>query len=141
MGYYTYYSLEVDPDTAIPDIVEALKNNPGLADTNLYGYALDWGNPYDGMIPPLDNAKWYEHNENMLILSKLFPQVLFTLSGEGEESGDLWRTKYQDGKLATVLAETYWAEFPPLEEPKPQQNKTLFDLVIEPQKTKIELGD
>jgi hypothetical protein len=32
------------------------------------------------------------------------PDVLFTLSGEGEESGDIWRKYYKNGKCQTTAA-------------------------------------
>ena len=40
----------------------------------------------------------------MLNLSRQFPGVLFTLRGEGEENGDLWRSYYRDGKMQTCKA-------------------------------------
>lgn len=43
--------------------------------------------------------KWYpEHYEKELTqLSKMFPEVLFILDGEGEEAGDLWRMFFKNG--------------------------------------------
>lgn len=41
--------------------------------------------------------KWYEHDRDMLDISMKFPDTVFVLSGEGEESGDLWKTYYKNG--------------------------------------------
>lgn len=46
-----------------------------------------------------DTAKWYDHEDSMKALSKAFPSVLFTLNGEGEESGDLWNKYFLNGKM------------------------------------------
>lgn len=35
------------------------------------------------------SGKWYENTEDMLALSKRFPGVIFTLTGNGENEGDL----------------------------------------------------
>lgn len=56
-------------------------------------------------------TKWYRHDEDMLNLSREFPKVLFTLHGEGEEGGDLWRTYYLDGRLQKEKAVVAYAKF------------------------------
>ena len=50
-------------------------------------------------------VKWYQHEAEMLSLSRLYPTVLFTLTGRGEESYDMWRTWYRSGKAITVSGE------------------------------------
>lgn len=49
--------------------------------------------------------KWYQHEAEMLSLSRLYPTVLFALTGRGEESYDMWRTWYRSGKAITVSGE------------------------------------
>ncbi len=54
-----------------------------------------------------DSQQWNEHND-MIALSKAFPDYVFELSGEGEEAGDVWtkwfcRGKHQGGKAEIVL--------------------------------------
>ena len=49
---------------------------------------------------PFEEAcKWYEHETHMREISDQFPEVLFTLTGEGEESGDLWVKYFSGGKM------------------------------------------
>jgi hypothetical protein len=60
-----------------------------------------------------DTMKWYGHSEDMRKLSCEFPTALFTLSGEGEESGDIWRKYYKGGKCQIAQAEIKMADFDP----------------------------
>ena len=45
-----------------------------------------------------DVNKWYDHYDEMIILSKEFPSLYFELDGEGEDSGDLWREYFHNGE-------------------------------------------
>lgn len=58
-----------------------------------------------------DSCKWYDHDDDMRWLSNKFPTVLFTLKGEGEESGDLWVKYYKGGKCQEARAEITFADY------------------------------
>ena len=58
----------------------------------------------DGNELLLLEAKWYDHDTHMAALSLLYPNVLFSVEGEGEESGDLWKAYYKNGKSQTCEA-------------------------------------
>lgn len=82
MGYYTWYRIEITPDSEeVRAFIDAAAN---------LSYALD----EDG-----DSCKWYNHEDDMLRLSREFPDILFELHGEGEEAGDLWRKYFKNGKV------------------------------------------
>lgn len=51
-----------------------------------------------------DSCKWYQHADDMEAISLAFPEVLFQLSGNGEESGDIWRKYYFNGKEQVAKA-------------------------------------
>lgn len=86
MGYYTRFELEVnvgrDNDVDYEEVVEEIT-----------GY-----HPFD------DETKWYSFEEDMKSASKLHPKALFELSGEGEESGDIWKAYFRDGKMQMCRA-------------------------------------
>ncbi|CAM3634827.1 hypothetical protein [Mesobacillus zeae] len=90
MGYYTSYTLKVhEGERRIQDILAEEFDN-GEFDLE---YILDEdGNPYD-------SCKWYDHEKDMRSFSKLYPDVTFVLSGEGEEAGDLWKKYFRNGKM------------------------------------------
>lgn len=113
MGYYTRYAIEADKEPpAIP--------NPELmicccGDLCSTPYCPRCGSKIAG-FEELDTweaiiaqrvgygylfeepVKWYEHRKDMVKLSTEFPGVRFTLSGEGEEAGDVWKEYYLGGK-------------------------------------------
>ena len=57
-----------------------------------------------------DEMKWYSHKEDMLEVSKLFPDTLLVLRGEGEDHNDLWNEYYCDGEMERVEAEIVYPE-------------------------------
>jgi hypothetical protein len=44
-------------------------------------------------------------------ISKEYPNVIFELSGEGEESGDVWKNYYMNGKVQKCQARIVFDEF------------------------------
>lgn len=93
MGYLTKYDLEVRGEW-IPseeEIVEQLGYiNPDYFNWNVhYIDDLFW-----------EEMKWYDHDEDMLELSRRFPNgTVFTLYGKGEEDDDIWKTEYCNGDI------------------------------------------
>jgi hypothetical protein len=101
MGYCTRYSLEVkEGDLRIQEILDQVENEfEGL------NYAID----SDG--DSLDSVKWYEHEAEMHFLSLKFPNIVFQLHGEGEESGDVWYKYFKNGSLQHCPAVITFAEY------------------------------
>lgn len=93
MGYYTTYRLTVtaDPTTkdAIEDYIQAALSKSDL----FYGVSEGINGEYN------ESTKWYDHEKEMKELSAKFPEALFILNGEGEESMDIWETHYQGGEV------------------------------------------
>ena len=88
MGYYTSYSLSVDDVN--PLLAASLEEEVDKMDVFESG---DSRNGWYGY------CKWYDHDEDMMLLSKRFPGVLFELYGDGEDSEDMWRAYYRDGRM------------------------------------------
>lgn len=100
MGYYTAFKLEIFEGeqeeidlfqkktvTWSPEIEEAYKGHGG------YDYAVDENGEC------IDQVKWYDYRDDMLKHSKKYPCLVFKLSGEGEDSGDIWCEYFQNGKF------------------------------------------
>lgn len=90
MGYYTAYEIEMMPD--LPEVREAL-------DDTDFAFAFE------------DSCKWYDHESDMRVFSEQFPDVLFTLTGEGEEAGDLWRKYFKAGRMQSCYANITYDPF------------------------------
>lgn len=81
MGYYTRYELITDHDHDMEKFEAAIREESG------YGC-----NMFE------DSIKWYSCEEDMVSVSKRFPDVTFYLQGEGEETGDLWAMWFKNGE-------------------------------------------
>lgn len=72
---------------------------------------------YDGAEPVAssleESCKWYDHEDDMKRLSLRFPDVVFTLNGTGEESGDVWVKYFKAGKMQVDKVEIKLAPFDP----------------------------
>jgi len=96
MGYYTEYALSANNAEGLEDkITKDLEE--------ISGYSIRFG--YS------DSCKWYNHQDDMLTLSKIYPNVVFVLEGEGEESEDLWIKYFKNGKMQVCKAEITFEKF------------------------------
>lgn len=120
MGYYTKYSLDVEPKT-VTKTVKGVDAN-GMPATifvdqdysiedfeneicEIVGYKYIFG----------DSVKWYDHEKDMRAFSKNYPDLVFKVTGEGENSGDLWVKYFKNGKMQTCHARI---EYDPFDEKK-----------------------
>jgi hypothetical protein len=91
MGYYTTYELDSDDDVPFHHINRIAKR---------IGY-----NPFES------SCKWYNHDIDMKNYSLQYPNVRFTLNGEGEENGDIWFKYYKNGKVQVCKAIITYDDF------------------------------
>lgn len=104
MGYNTSYNLTLrNEGDRFYAIVEALKEK------EVVGYALD------DFLETYDSVKWYDHEQDMKEVSKQFPDIIFELHGEGEDTGDIWDKYFKNGKIQVCRAEIV---IPPFDESK-----------------------
>jgi hypothetical protein len=129
MGYYTNFSLEIeDSNEEIPQCLHKIPEGArfcpecgkpvGFFDAQYVvgKWAKEHPGPDGYNIDELleeqwDSCKWCEHEKDMRALSLEFPKFLFILSGEGEESGDIWKEYYLNGKMQRSEAEIVIAPF------------------------------
>lgn len=135
MGYYTSYELEYDlPEqqeseqvkefvgacrdkgVSIPVDIRATFDERLSLEVELERVLSEdtpsgYGKWIDFVNGDADTCSWYDHDVDMKWLSEKFPTVLFTLKGEGEESGDMWIKYYRNGKCQECRAEIVFAPF------------------------------
>ena len=97
MGYNTDYTLEHD---VTEDTLQEVGNCFGMFEL---GFVFDNSGCTD--------ISWYEHEANLLYISTNFPEFTFTLTGIGEEAGDMWKKRFRAGVVEEVRAEIVWPEF------------------------------
>lgn len=111
MGYYTAYTINYTIPEGENGENFSHKLARGLsAINNDFYYSANC--TIEDMIEN-DIMKWYDHTEDMIELSKLFPTVVFTLDGHGEDRDDIWREYYFNGKNQFVQAKIV---FDPIDE-------------------------
>lgn len=118
MGYYTCYEMTAK---RVVDEAQAQSIKNCLEELGVLHYALhiepDICCNVCGEVhfSSSDAVKWYGHDLDMLECSKKFPEVLFCLHGEGEDSNDKWDAYYLNGKMQHCQAEI---TYPPFDESK-----------------------
>lgn len=55
--------------------------------------------------PFVENCKWYDHVQDMINFSKLYPEILFIIKRTGEGEEDIEKLYYNNGKCVRVYAE------------------------------------
>jgi hypothetical protein len=103
MGYNTNYRLYCSDNEVLEKLVEDEGENEYLSYMDL---STNRGETYAEM-----SGKWYDHEDDMKKVSKENKGVLFTLHGEGEEGGDLWRKYFLNGKMQEAYARIEYDEF------------------------------
>lgn len=91
MGYYTQYSVRQLRNTVSGDVLSAL-----IAGDECASCALD---------PEGDTRraeKWYNHEATLCSWSTQYPDAVFLLHAEGEDSDGIWDKYFWDGKLVRV---------------------------------------
>lgn len=101
MGYYTYYSVEVLDYKGEPadrnTLVKMGKDLNKITD----GYFCNVDNYGDYGIDDIlgwESIKWYDYENDMLALSRLYPTYRFNLYGYGEERDDNWIEHFKNGR-------------------------------------------
>ena len=107
MDYYTCYSMEarnIKNRAEFDNLIAALKVRKVVVDydnEDSFGifdhYSFDTSDN-TASFESYDEHKWYDHDKDMIKISAMFPDVVFCLHGEGEESDDLWNAYYSNGK-------------------------------------------
>ena len=95
MGYYTDFKV-------VTDCKDNNRNQKIFARLiDIAGYEFEYS--YGVTEVELQSAKWYSSDSDMKLLSSEFADVLFTVYGDGEESGDLWIAYYKNGKSTDFM--------------------------------------
>ena len=102
MGYYTHFDVTMTgPDNDLKDLADYI-------DIAWEDLEFDYSKPGNFNT----HAKWYDWEEDFIMLSLTWPTVEFLITGEGEQSPDFWKALVLNGRLQIKDAEIF---FPPFE--------------------------
>lgn len=92
MGYDTRYKLTVNSGQPVAlgifgKTIEEFRKAYEYADLAL-----------DDFGDPEEPCTWYTHEAELVAFSRLHPGYVFTLHGEGEDSGDIWKLYVKNGE-------------------------------------------
>lgn len=107
MGYYTYFVLEANGVARDQNSKMVLGEIPSIIRNDLEEEIEKLGVFDNGDCDfgwQSSEQKWYDHEEDMLTLSHRFPDILFTLYGDGEGSEDMWYAYYYNGAVQNAPA-------------------------------------
>lgn len=90
MGYYTDYDISGNSE----EVADAIEK---ISEYSWYSRSM--------------NGKWYNWKEHCTEVSKMFPDRLVVLEGDGEESGDQWKAYFKNGKSQACKAIVTFEEF------------------------------
>lgn len=111
MGYTTCYTLDVKHIKNEDQFMELRNMLDGKTKEcmDVIGYALEKGCYHDGQasFDCWQDVKWYEHENDMKVVSQHFPDMVFCLHGEGETQGDVWDKYFHNGDCEACYAELY----------------------------------
>lgn len=98
MGYYTQHTLSVIEGN--PDLIRQFRDECEEAQ-----YCLDENGNCN------EEGKWYESDKDMKAFSLKHPEALFEMNGSGENSDDIWRQYWKNGKVQNVETERTYEPF------------------------------
>lgn len=104
MGHYSYFELDIeapfDWESDHTDIIRDFHKQNVHAD-----YAID----EDG--DSVQSTKWYEYKKDFVAFSSRYPDIIFIVTRKGEESGDIEKSYFKNGRQWSTKAKIVFDEF------------------------------
>lgn len=103
MGYYTHFELSVSGPSEFIAEFQLLADTEDPVWSEYNDKISDWayGNDWD-------SRKWYGWKDDLASVSKQYPYLLFEITGEGEENGDIWHAWGRNGNVHVEKAKISW---------------------------------
>lgn len=101
MGYYSRFDVKTSSPVDTSRLLDELKL---FTDYTFYNY---------GQAIYLDEAKWYDYVENMVLIStmKHYKDILFTITIQGESIDGYFKAYFKNGKYVVNKGEMIFPEF------------------------------
>ncbi len=124
MGYCSNYFITVntDDEKKAKEIFKAIEDRSG------YNIEKD-DSPDSGIV---FDAKWYDSDDDLMEVSKEFPETVIEMDVEGEERDDNWTIRVKNGEKEIVRAVTVTPPFTKILIPgeRDKQSLTPFEALL-----------
>ena len=94
MGYITSYELDTRGEATPAEIYAIIER--------MRGANSDFCYPLDSDLEAGEDCTWYDAEDDIMALSRAFPNNTFVLSGVGEERFDFWKREIHRGRSMNV---------------------------------------
>jgi hypothetical protein len=118
MGYYTEFEIEIDRDGE--SVMQALNEDKS-------GHGRFYHQEGSNKWTSEDRWKWNDHEEAIKAVSLQFPLSRITVTGYGEDRGDIWRKYFCNGQ---VEKHRLAIEFPPCTLQPPGAQYRTIDVTV-----------
>ena len=102
MGYFTTFAVTAQENGKEIDFSDSMKHE--LAKITQEIDSTDIDELAEGYF----NSKWYSYDSDVKLLSEKFPNIVFTVEGQGE---DLWKHYFFNGKSQFAKAQIVYPQF------------------------------
>lgn len=112
MGYSTDYKGEAGPFNSEED-AEFFEFKLGKQ-VDGYEFTVNIGSPDQDRYYvnfEVNDVKWYTYTEDLEAVSKKFPDITIDVEGHGEETGDIWKARFRNGRSEQVDAIMTFPDF------------------------------
>lgn len=108
---YTLSVRNLQDKDAFDRMCSYLEGDMPVFKDSIIGYALSSGTFHEqrhaATFDPTDAVRWSTHEEDMIVLSRLMPDVTFRLSGEEEFGEERWEKYFQNGTWEACYEQRY----------------------------------
>ena len=125
MGYETCYNLTVaqlrsqnpgsQPLSYEPQLVAVAPDVEQVIIAQLREENDEAAYAFDGSGSSLGHVRWYDAKSDLTLFSQEYPDFVFVLGGEGDETGDLWLMYIYNGQVQECPATITYRPFDPME--------------------------
>ena len=99
MSYMTHYSMTIsETRPTVEDVACKLAETVDQTPPGHPRFDVN-SSMWNGVLIGNYDTKWYDHEADMQALSQMWPNVLFTLTGKGEDQDDQWVEYHTNGKV------------------------------------------
>ena len=105
MGYFTTFAVTAQENGKEIDFSDSMKHELAKITQEIDSTDID------ELAERYFNSKWYSYDSDVKLLSEKFPNIVFTVEEQGEDSDDLWKHYFFNGKSQFAKGQIVYPQF------------------------------